>query len=267
MDFSEKYRQELGLDEAYVIKQTELLRKAVDATAKGTSPRLDNLSTLAGEVFSFSRSTVLLSRILSVFEAYVLSRAILDTCINYCYMMVCDQDEYDRFVDFSRRNVIRALETRAKAYEAIGKSISLPDLRAVGPIREVFLRFSSPKKGVDLTRWETAKSLTMEKKLEVIASRVKGFNTDFFQSARLFIYEDASEIAHVTLYGSVLCTGVFWGNKDLDSAVSYAFGIIKTLYLVIGSLIDSVLLVIHTLHPINEFVKESKRNFDALMGA
>ena len=267
MDPSEKYHQELGHDEAYVIKQTKVLRKAVDASANTGHPRLNDLSTLACQIFSFARSTVLASRTWSPFEAYVLSRAILDVCINYCYMMVCDQDEYDRFVDFSKRNVIRALETRAKAYEAIGKSINLPHLRAPGPIKEVFLKFASPKKAVDLTRWETTKSDKMKKKLEVIASRVKGFNTALFESARLFIYEDASEIAHGTLYGSGLCMGIFWGIKDLDSAIRHAFGSIKLLYLIIGALINEVLLVIHSLHPIQDFIEESKNNFDALMKA
>jgi len=78
---------------------------------------------------------------------------------------------------------------------------------------------------------------------------VKGFNTALFESARLFIYEDASEIAHGTLYGSGLCMGIFWGIKDLDSAIRHAFGSIKLLYLIIGALINEVLLVIHSLHP------------------
>jgi hypothetical protein len=197
-------------------------------------------------------------------EAYLLSRAILDASTNLCYLLVCDQEDFERYVDFSRRNIIRGLETRAKSFEALGQSVKMPDLRSSEPVKKVFLKFTSPRKGKDLTRWESDKSCSFDKKLEKISTRVQNFRGGIFDAARLFIYEDASEIAHGTLYGSMLCTGVFYGKGDFEAATSYAFQIINSLYTLIGSLIYSTLLVIGESYDIKEIIKESQNNFEML---
>jgi hypothetical protein len=264
MNIQDEYTRRIGLYEEYTLNQMVLLEKALETTGHKKGSRLQNLSTLICQVTSFASSVVTMSRNERISEAYLLSRCVLDTSINCGYMLICDQDEYDRFVDFSSRNIGRGIETRAKAFEAIGKSLDVPNIRTLAPFKEVFDKFMSPKKRVDLTKWETEKSSSIDKKLETIRSKVPGFNAELFEAARLFIYEDASEIAHGTLYGSTLSTGVFYGRATFDSALDYAFGIIRTLYLLIGSLIGSLLLVINKIHQIEEILVDSRRNFDKL---
>jgi hypothetical protein len=259
-----RYLEKLGPHEEYVLNQTGLLRKAVDLVTLEKSSRLNTLSTLACQIFNFSRSTVLVARSVGVSEAYLLSRAILDASTNLCYLLVCDQDDFERHVDFSRRNIGRGYETTAKAFEAVGKSVGILNIRSIEPFKKVFQKFVSPKKGKDLTRWESDKSSSFEKKLGKISSKVPTFNQKLFEAAKFFIYEDASEIAHGTLYGTILCTGIFYGKEDYESAVEYAFQTITALFLLIGSLINSILLLIGDTHDIKEIIKESNNNFDIL---
>jgi len=263
-DATNTYLEEVTPWEEYILNQVKLLKKTMDVSDNDKTSRLSTLDTLCCQIVLFSHSTVLLSRSLHVSEAYLLSRSILDTTTNLCYLMICDQDEFDRYVDFSKRNIIRGIETRAKAFAAIGKSVGLPDIRSAKPYRDVFSKFISPKKGKDLTRWESDKSSSFEKKLIKISTNVPGFKKEFFEASRLFIYEDASEIAHGTLYGSGLCTGVFYGHKDYTSAVRYACGIITTLYLIIGALIDSIFLVVSVSYNVDEIKAASKKNFEIL---
>lgn len=264
MNIQEEYIKKLGPSEKYVLDQMRLLQASLDLTGKEKGSRHQELSTLLCQIISFTLSVVQIARGGKIPETYLLSRCILDTSINYSYMLTCDQDEFDRFLDFSRRNIARGVETRAKALEAVGTSLDLPNIREIPPFTEVFEKFTSPKKRVDLTKWETEKSASINKKLEIIATKVDGFNIALFQAAVFFIYEDASEIAHGTLYGSTLCTGLFYGTTDFASAVGYAFGIIRSLYLLVGSIIDSVISVIHSGKPIDEIVAASRKNFVTL---
>jgi hypothetical protein len=264
MDIEKEYKEKLGASERYLLSQIDLLNSALEVTGREKGSRNQELTTLLVQVMSFSSSVVSLARGGKISEMYLLSRSILETSINYSYMLTCDAEEFDRFLEFSKRNIGRSIETRAKAFEAIGVSLSIPNLRKIAPFAEVFEKFISPKKGVDLTKWETPKSFGMSKKLEVIAANVDGFNSQLFDAASFFIYEDASEIAHGTLYGSALCTGAFFGAKDYPSAVRYTFGIIRTIYLLLGAIVDSLILVTHSKKPLDKLLMASKANFAVL---
>ena len=221
MNIQEEYIKRNRPFEEFALNQMGLLQKALSQAGSTKGTRISELSTLICQICSFTSSAVMMSRNGRISEAYLLSRSILDTSINCGYMLICDQDEYDRFVDFSRRNIGRGIETKAKAFEAIGKSFGIPAVRKLTPFKEVFDKFTSPKKHVDLKKWETEKSSSFDKKLKSIRSRVSGFNAELFEVGRLFIYEDASEIAHGTLYGSTLCTGIFYGTTTFESAVNF----------------------------------------------
>lgn len=226
--------------EDYLLSQVDLLRKLLDSS--NTSERLQTLDMLGAQIAMFSGGMVILSRHGHFSEIYVLARSILDSSVNLCYLLACDTAEYERYIDFSKRNILRGYETKSRAFKSIDKILHAPDFRSLDAASILFKKFMSPKKGKDLTRWETDKSNSYEKKIEVIASKNPKARKQLFHAAYHFIYEDASEIAHGTLYGATLCYSDFFSKmKDIQIAVKYCGGIVSSHFLIVGALINEII--------------------------
>ena len=82
----------------------------------------------------------------------------------------------------------------------------------------------------------------------------------------LAIYDDASEALHGTLYGTIFQIGVFsTGNvKTKKQIVSSVHGQLSLLFLALGSCIDSLMVAVNKVFPIEEIKDRSKENLDAL---
>lgn len=251
---------DIKIYEDYLLSQVDLLRKLLDTP--NTSERLQTLDMLGAQITMFSGGMVILSRHGHFAEIYILSRSILDSSVNLCYLLSCDDVEYERYVDFSKRNILEGYETKTKAFKAIDRIMNVPDFRSLDSASILFKKFMSPKKGKDLTRWETEKSNSYEKKIEVIASKNPKARKQLFHAAYRFIYEDASEIAHGTLYGATMCYSDFFSKmKDIQIAVKYCGGIVSSHFLITGALIDEIISIAAIDNEIEEIKKRSNDNF------
>lgn len=250
---------DIKIYEDYLLRQVDLLKKLLDTP--DTSKRLQTLDMLGAQIVMFSGGMVILSRHGHFAEVYLLARSILDSTTNLCYLLACDNEEFERYVDFSKRNILRGYETKTKAFKAIDKILHVPDFRTFDPASILFKKFVSPKKGKDLTRWETGKSNSYEKKIEVIASKNPKARKKLFHCAYHFIYEDASEISHGTLYGATLCYSDFFSKmKDIQKAVKYCGGLVGSHYLLTGALINEIINIAAIDNDIEEIRTQSNKN-------
>ena len=139
-------------------------------------------------------------------DAVMLARSFIEKVINYCYLQVCEEEEFNNFIK----------HTIQKSYRRLYRSIKVGD-RSLGvkleqkidtdsdPVLKDSLEAFTSKRGREITHW-TKK--TLEERIECIDSETE-LNIGLFMMNTLSFYEDASESLHGTLYGCSYHTWVY----------------------------------------------------------
>ena len=199
-------------------------------------------------------------------ESYMLARALLEKSINYMYLLVCDEDEYQKYLNY----------TRQKGYRILNRSFMVGDqkseLKWSGfidlddnlELKEAVNQFTSGK-GKVITRWTP---LSLSDRLATIRDKGK-IKIEGLMLATLGIYDDASEALHGTLYGSTFHYGFFEGkipSSVEDLAETYRNKLLF-LFFALGTCIGSLLEVISGVYPaekVKGFVRQSRTNLEEL---
>lgn len=223
--------------------------------------RINQIFPLIGSLSTAGDSILHSVRYGLMTEAFIVARAFLERLVNACYLLVCDEKEFKDYVDYSMQKVYRSLLTKRKAYENIGHDVPVPDMSRIPIVAEGLKKFTSHR-GKEITRWTT---LRIEKRINLIGQRVKGFQSTVFLAAVGFLYEDASEAIHGTLYGSLFITGIFYGVPTKEDGERYLSGLRTMMFMLLGVLVDGLLHTAVTEIELQELVKASKENYAALL--
>ncbi|HEB13488.1 MAG TPA: hypothetical protein ENI13_00735, partial [candidate division CPR3 bacterium] len=131
-------------------------------------------------------------------EAIVLARAFIEKIINFCYLLICDEEEFNKFLKHTVQKSYRKLDrsTQVGTLKLGMKFQGKIDIDSNPLLKEALEEFTS-EKGKEKTRWTTK---NLEKRIEIIFQRTS-LNIGIFMLNTLSIYEDASETLHGTLYG------------------------------------------------------------------
>ncbi len=196
-------------------------------------------------------------------ECYILARAFIEKIINYCYLLVCEDDEYQRFFKYAIQKSFRKLDQKKTIDEhELGLRYSgLPDFDSNPILQDAISAFTS-KAGKELKSW-TSKSL--DKRISTILKNSK-LEPVIFMTNVLSIYEDASEAVHGSLYGCTFQGGFYYpnfnhtnlaeGNKNLQKCTAFLlWGIVLLFH-------QTILLISENNH-IDEYVDVSSLNEDA----
>lgn len=243
------------LENLYQYQFTEL--KHLDSTRLGT------LYPLLFSIHHTGLSISLLSRHLHLKECYILARSFLESLITYTYILSCDEEEYSRYLAY----------TKQKAYRVLNRSLTAGDskvrLRWTGPIElekepelKKALELFTSEKGKAKTRWT---SHSLSEMLESIASG-GGLEIGYLMFAILGIYDNASEALHGTLYGSIFHIGTFAGKtptskNELKKNWNEQF---STLFLMLGSCIHTLIYAFHKVAAVKHIPKESTENLKTI---
>ncbi|MCX6659525.1 MAG: DUF5677 domain-containing protein [Candidatus Bathyarchaeota archaeon] len=246
------YNSQLGLlENLYQYQFTNL--KHLDNTRLGT------LYPLLFSIHHTGTSISLLSMQLHLNECYMLARSFLERLINYTFLLSCDEEEYSRYLAY----------TRQKAYRVLDRNFTAGDLK-------VSLRWSGSidlekeselKKAVDIFTSDTGKPKTrwtsrnLSGMLESIARKGE-IEIGYLMFAILGIYDDASEALHGTLYGSTFHIGTFIGKKpssknELKKTWNEQ---LSELFLMLGSCIHTLIRAFHKVATIESILSESTKN-------
>ena len=225
--------------------------------------RLGALYPLLFSIHHTGTSISILSRHLHLKECYVLARSFLESLITYAYILSCDEEEYSRYLAY----------TKQKAYRVLDRSFTVEDstvrLKWSGSIEvdkdpqlKKALELFTSEKGKPKTRW-TSRSLS--EMLESIASR-GGLEIGYLMFAILGIYDDASEAPHGTLYGSVFHVGIFVGKtpaskNELKKTWNEQF---SALFLMLGSCVHTLIYAFHKVATVESILKESTENLKGI---
>lgn len=171
-------------------------------------------------------------------QCYIISRALLERVINFCYLLYSPEDEYESFVTYTKNKAARGLSRKIEiggqkkvSLEFSGGEYELPQ-----DYRDAVERFTS-ENGREIPRWT---KFNIEKRA-IFLDEKSGRNLLLHV---LMIYGDASEALHGTLYGALFHLGIFSPGsipKDQESLDQHRNNTLSFLYFM-GSAAIGVLL-------------------------
>ena len=230
--------------------------------AKTLDKRSSEVIVLLGSSCQTASAIAKLSEHPDVFlgECYILARAFIEKIINYCYLLVCDDDEHSRFIKHTIQKSHRKLDRKIIVGEnELGlKHSAIPDYNANSILKDSISEFTS-KSGKEITRW-TIKRL--EDRIDTIQKNSK-LKPIIFMMNVFSIYEDASEAVHGTLYGCSFQGGFYNPNFDHTNPVEVNKSIQKYTAMLLWNLVllfHQAILLISEKNNIDDYLKASTLN-------
>jgi len=249
-----------AFDQFFQAQLDALAQLAEIALKESNKKRINGLYPLLDSLLTSGTSIRFLIRHGLMTEAYIIARAYIERLVNVCYLIVCEQAQFEDYTHFSMQKVHRSVHSKRKAYENIGQIIPVPDFSNIPIVAEGLNKYTS-QKGKEITRWTT---LRIEKRIEAIGEKVKDFNVPIFLTACNYVYEDASEAIHGTLYGALFHTGMFYGAMNQNKGEEYLNSLRIVLYLLMGVLVPGLFLTAQAEVDTKDFVMLSDKNFAEL---
>lgn len=238
--FTEELLQQMNkffIDEVALLRQLNNLEEL----------RIKQAYPLLVSIIDNSKSMSLLGNYNLINDMYMIARSYVERMVNFLYLQVCDEDDFNLFQLHTTQKAYRRLErsiatTKGKVSIAYtGKDqVSLPNLE------EAINRFTS-KSGKEITHWTP---VSLDKRIEIISERSK-IKPSIMLMCKLNIYEDASEALHGTLYGSLFHLGVFSpGTKlsDPNDLLQHYTSLKTTIFWTCGLLTHDLFTLINEKH-------------------
>lgn len=206
---SNDFSRDIFSDEAYNLhkmlfeRQTLLLTESYKIINWDQNQRLKHLFFLFYSIVENALAIDKLERYGLINECFIIARSILERTINFCYLLICEDEEFENYLKYSMQKEIRKLDRKIGAQD---KFVSLKyegDIKIPKNYQEALEKFTSIR-GKEITHWTKKniceRSIYIEKQFK---------EKPFFLLAVLSIYEDASDALHGTLYGSLFHSGIY----------------------------------------------------------
>jgi len=193
-------------------------------------------------------------------ESTMLTRALLERLINFCYLMVCEEDEYKKYKAHSLQKSYRKLDRQITAgkHSFRVKYTGEIDVDSIPELKKALAQFTGPKGG-EKTRWT---DVDLSERVILIGEKSNIDERKWLLSLLSF-YEDASEALHGTLYGSVFHTGFYepgFNRGDAEAIERNAQKKLTLLYWQMGDIIADVITFLGERSRLSDFVKKSQEN-------
>ena len=193
-------------------------------------------------------------------ETTMLVRAFLERVINFCYVVVCSDEEYGRYKAYSLQKSYRKLNRKISAgghtfeirYMGNIDANSIPELKAA-------LEQFTGSRGGEKTRWT---NVELSDRIIIIGKNSK-IDIRKWLLALLTYYEDASEALHGTFYGSVFQTGMYepgFDRNDKAAVLRNEQKKLTLLYWQMGDFISDLIYFLGEKFDLPDFVEKSQIN-------
>jgi hypothetical protein len=249
-----------------VLLTKELYEHQYNELERIDNPRVLSLYHLMLSIYLTGSAINLLALNNYLGESYMLARALLEKLINYMYLLVCEEDEYKKYLNYTKQRGYRVLN---RSFIAGNQKVELKWAGSVNlddylELKEAISQFTSSK-GKAVTRWT---SLSLADRLNVIGEKTT-INITGLMYSMLGIYDDASEALHGSLYGVTFNYGYFGGkipSNTKEFAETYRNQLL-TLFFALGTSIASLIEVISSAYPtdkVKDIERQSGNNFVVL---
>ncbi len=250
-DYDQIYKRVQEYYVQQVLLTKELYEYQFNEWENITNQRIQSLYHLLMSIYITGNAINLLALNNFLSESYMLARALLEKLINYMYVLVCEEDEYQKYLNYTKQKGYRILNRSFKVGDQKAElkwsgSVNLEDNPE---LRDAVNQFTSGK-GKAIPRWT---SLSLAKRLAIVRDK-SNVKIEGLMLSTLGIYDDASEALHGTLYGSAFHFGFFEGKiprKVEDLAETYRNRLLF-LFFALGISIASLFEVVSYVYPIEK---------------
>jgi len=172
-------------------------------------------------------------------EMMMLARSFIEKIINFCYVMVCNETEYKKFL----------LHPLYRAYHQMEKSKHAGNVKLEIKFSGRHLIKNNPKASEALRLFSESNprkdwtDKNLDKKVAVLKTKTN-LNIGIFLMNTLTIYSTASEALHGSLYGCSFHTGAYDPTLNILDRKEIDINLIKNtalLYVQLGSMIHEVI--------------------------
>jgi len=228
-------------------------------------PRLNTIMPIAFGIITAGKSMATLLVDGNITEAYIMARTFLERITNLSYLLICQEDIFKTFKNHSYQKIYRSIVTKWESFNLMDYELQKPKPSNFPPdMQEAIDEFTS-RRGKEITRWTNE---PLAKRFDAIHSKCPKFFKDKYILLTQFIYEDASEAAHGTLYGSLFHTGYIYGRATNDEIIKYAVDNANNLCFFTGLLVEDLFHVLVSFDfdnkVLNDLLDKSKSSFNKL---
>ncbi len=191
-------------------------------------------------------------------EAVMLSRSFIEKIINFCYLMVCSNEDFEKFMLHalykSYQNLDKNRHTEKMKIGVKFKGKDKINIEKNPKLKKALILF--PKKKMNWTK------LDINQRVKYIDQKTD-MNTGIFLLNTLSIYSDASEALHGSLYGCSFHTFAYDPTIDHEDKEEVNENLQKNvtlLYWQLGAMIHEVIKLLNTENDLQKLFQGSLEN-------
>ena len=258
----EKMMADLRAFDDYFQKQLSLIEQLSKlAVGSKDSKHVKSVYPLFGSLVSAAHSIIFMTRSGLMTESYIIARTYLERMVNTCYLIVCDHEEREEYINFSIQKIQDGLASRKKTYQSLANSADIPMLSNIPKPDKGAQKYTKTRAN-EICSWT---KLPVEKRIAFIKSMCPQFNDALFMDAIKYISADAAEASAGTLYGALFHTGMFFGAKNPVIGENYLNGLRQMMYMLLGGLVEGLLSTASKELATDKLLSESKNNYNELL--
>ena len=191
-----------------------------EGLSSDTQDRTFGVASLASGVLNTARAVVDRCGAKDIDSGYVLARTLVERSINFAYLAVCPDSEYQRWLAHGRQKGYRLLDRTKSAGSQVFRIglTDLPPSDAIPGLTDDLRTFTSARGGEN-TRWTDVK---LDDRLGAIENTIDHADRAvlFLLMASTHCYEIGAEAQHGTFFGVGFRHGLMQGpREDVDSHV------------------------------------------------
>ena len=254
-----KLEENLILAEIYFNNQLQLLRHICDKAV--LKKRSSQVKILLASSCTTGTALAILGKNYRDFytETVMLSRSFLEKITNFCYLQICPEEDFNRFLlhPWYRQyhNLNRSKSTANKTLKINFSGID--SFKEIPQVRDALEKFSDQNGNKNWSK------KSIDEKVRFIADNTN-IDIGFFLLNTISIYSNASESLHGSLFGCSYHTGIYDPSIDHKDAVGVLSNILKNLILLYAQMGSLVHIAIQMLHNENkkiiDFLETSFKN-------
>lgn len=233
--------------EGYFTHQINTLIDNQKEISQSKNDRISELHPLLASIIEDCISIRILVKNSRPNQSYIISRALIERTVNYCYLLFCEPLEYKKFLSYTKNKAARSLNRSVEINGQVKAKLTFNQgLYNLPPDYEESVEEFTSDKGSEKTRWTTRNLVNRATEIE------KNIECYGIFISILAIYSDASEAIHGTLYGALFHLGTYSPTSrphDQASLDRHRHATASMLYLTAGNLVE---IILRALNAVNE---------------
>lgn len=184
----------------------KILVNCLNKVLNSKNSRIEHLSALYSSIIEDAISIDILLKDSRLNQSYIIARALLERTVNLCYLLMTDDQTYKKYIDYSKNKAVRSHKRSFEVDRTVLASFNF-NSKFPDDYEDAVEKFTSDK-GREIERW----GVNINKRAKFVNDN--GGPNFYFDI--MFIYGDASEAIHGTLYGSLFHLGIYSPERPQD---------------------------------------------------